>query len=535
MDLVRFCILFVLAANSPLSVLQASAQNQQLIAHWRFDESAGNVATDDVGRYPGQLSPTGVTRLTEGVSGKALEFSRANNGFVDLGLVLPLADTPFSISGWVRVPAGDLSPVAGILTKHRPGTSNGYGVLFNEFYALDGADRIGVFIGDYGTVEASSFPTSTAAVNDGQWHHFVVSYDPANQIKLYVDGAPPDRAYPALSPTPTPARTVIGGVDTGVPQGTFNGSIDDVQIYGFALVDRDVDFLFKNPGTPLGTDPEPIQIIPGGGTFAGTVRVTLRSGIQGAELRYTLDESDPVATSNPYLEALNITPPATLKARAFVNGSPVSDLATARYALERDVRIQPPGGSFTNFVDIRITNRVAGAVVRYTLDGSAPKSDSPIANAPIRLSRSIVVQARAFIGEFPVSLVEVATFVRLFPSNEGIPDSWREQYFGPEFLRDPQSIAAADPDGDGSNNLQEFLVGTNPVDPLSGFDVGIRAVPEIRFKSVVGQTYRILRRASLLGSTPEVIATVTATGTNTVHLDHDVSNVRGFYVIEPVR
>jgi hypothetical protein len=54
-----------------------------------------------------------------------------------------------------------------------------------------------------------------------------------------------------------------------------------------------------------------------------------------------------------------------------------------------------------------------------------------------------------------------------FAANDGIPDSWRQQYFGPDFRLDPRVVATADPDNDGANNFQEFLGGASPVDPKS--------------------------------------------------------------------
>lgn len=48
---------------------------------------------------------------------------------------------------------------------------------------------------------------------------------------------------------------------------------------------------------------------------------------------------------------------------------------------------------------------------------------------------------------------------------DGIPDSWRLQYFGT--LADPDSAAGADPDGDSFANLAEFKAGTNPRDRAS--------------------------------------------------------------------
>src|SRR5207247_2417800 len=64
---------------------------------------------------------------------------------------------------------------------------------------------------------------------------------------------------------------LIGGVNfEGTPTGLFTGLIDEVQIYNYALLDSDVDFLFQNPGQEIA----PHDFPPGGdwrlNTFAGT-------------------------------------------------------------------------------------------------------------------------------------------------------------------------------------------------------------------------------------------------------------------------
>ena len=47
--------------------------------------------------------------------------------------------------------------------------------------------------------------------------------------------------------------------------------------------------------------------------------------------------------------------------------------------------------------------------------------------------------------------------------------AWQVQYFGS--TTNPAAAANADPDGDGQNNLAEFLTGTNPTNSLSGFRI----------------------------------------------------------------
>jgi hypothetical protein len=47
--------------------------------------------------------------------------------------------------------------------------------------------------------------------------------------------------------------------------------------------------------------------------------------------------------------------------------------------------------------------------------------------------------------------------------------SWQTNYFGCTTC--PQAAAAADPDGDGMNNQQEFLAGTDPTNSASAFRI----------------------------------------------------------------
>ena len=75
-----------------------------------------------------------------------------------------------------------------------------------------------------------------------------------------------------------------------------------------------------------------------------------------------------------------------------------------------------PGGVFTNDVSVELKPATAGAVIRFTLDGSEPEESSPVYSKPIVLAQTTVVRARAFEAGLAPSAAMSATFTKLDPS-----------------------------------------------------------------------------------------------------------------------
>ena len=511
------------------TIPETGAQNpsgsaENLAARWSFDQAPSNIVAEHTGRYPGTVSASGVAFVAEGVSGAAVSFTREQNGHIRFGDVLPMLGGASSISLWIRTPPGDATPVAGLITKHVPGSQNGYYIVLNSM-----GDTVSGYNG------LSPFAGATTAINDGLWHHLVLTCEDRGFLKLYVDGAPAKSTVPAASGLASAAELVIGGVDPNQPVGTYNGFIDEAQIYNFSLSESDVEFLRLNPGSTVApTGLTPIEIAPSGGYFEGPATVRIASSIAGSEIRFTVNGSEPSMRDERYLGPIVVTNQTILRARAFLNGFPATEVNTAEFIPDPVIRVSPRGGLFTNVVHVSLATRLPGVVIRYTLDGSEPVATSALYGAPIRVTEQAVVSARAFFNSFPVSEVVRSEFRRVYALNDGIPADWRLQYFGPGYLTDPRVAVDADPDHDGSNNLQEFTVGSDPLDPLSGFAVAIRTIPEIRFSSRPGQRYRILRRERVEGPDIVIVDELVATAEVTVHVDDSVSRPSGFYVVEPL-
>ena len=85
------------------------------------------------------------------------------------------------------------------------------------------------------------------------------------------------------------------------------------------------------------------------------------------------------------------------------------------------------------------------------------------------------------------------------------PDTWRVRYFSPAELTDPGvSGDAADPDGDGQTNFQEYLAGTDPRDPQSLLKIesassssGTSQKIFLRINGVADRTYTVQYRSAL--------------------------------------
>ena len=110
---------------------------------------------------------------------------------------------------------------------------------------------------------------------------------------------------------------------------------------------------------------------------------------------------------------------------------------------------------------------------------------------------------------------------------DGVPDGWeREHGFNPDLATD----AAADEDGDGMSNWAEYRAGTDPRDPQSylwikslALDQNDRAV-ELRWGSVPGRRYTVLRSATLPGGFEPLAERVPATPPENIWVDRGATN-----------
>ncbi|UCG59903.1 MAG: LamG domain-containing protein, partial [Phycisphaerales bacterium] len=180
------------------------------IAHWKLDETEGNIAHDSAGDNDGILNGDPIWRPSDGKIQGALELDGVND-YVSTPFVLNPAEGPFSVFMWVK------------------GGVPGQAILSQA----SGSDWLSTIppMGWIMTNCGGSLVTQIV-ITDGQWHRLGLTWDGTNRI-LYVD------EKVVASDTPAGIDAALGGLHIGannaLSAGLFwSGLIDDVRIYDCA-------------------------------------------------------------------------------------------------------------------------------------------------------------------------------------------------------------------------------------------------------------------------------------------------------------
>ena len=145
--------------------------------------------------------------------------------------------------------------------------------------------------------------------------------------------------------------------------------------------------------------------------------VTLFTETDGAEIRYTLDGSEPTKNSKLYTGPFTIDDTTTIKAKAFKTDWFDSATATATftrewYTVETPV-IEPTEAEFANVSqEVSIACATDGAAIYYTTDGSDPAENGLEYKHPFTIYKSCTVRAVAKKYDWKNSAEATATFTR---------------------------------------------------------------------------------------------------------------------------
>lgn len=198
-------------------------QYPSLQAHWLFDEEAGDLAADRLGRFDGALRGEPTWRPRAGALGGALELDGVDD-YVSIDTVLRPTDGPFTVFAWVK--GGGPGQV--ILSQ-----ANAAGVGLTWLGADPTTGALMTEVTDGGRITTSLF--SEAVIADGSWHRIRLVWD-GDRRSLYVDGQQVAADARDLGKLLFSNDDFYLGAGKGFAPGTFlSGLIDDVRFYNVAL------------------------------------------------------------------------------------------------------------------------------------------------------------------------------------------------------------------------------------------------------------------------------------------------------------
>lgn len=163
---------------------------------------------------------------------------------------------------------------------------------------------------------------------------------------------------------------------------------------------------------------------PPAGTYSSAQVVSINTNTTpaGATIRYTLDGSDPIASSPIYTAGipLGLDSNTTIKVRAFAANWIDSQIYSATYQITGQVAFQSPvfsplsGTYHTAAIQVTVNSTVqSGTTIRYTTDGTEPTSTSALYDGGIELTQlnaTHTVKVKAFKADWIPSETQEAVY-----------------------------------------------------------------------------------------------------------------------------
>ncbi|BCX49009.1 peptidase M11 [Haloferula helveola] len=188
---------------------------------WRLDQTGGLVAADEVAGNDGAV--TGAVFGT-GIDGNALTFDGVDDGVLAGSSAALTGTTDFTLCAWVKIDAA--AGIGTVIQQREPG---GAGYLGEYMLNVNDAGTVTFFVYNSGY---QFNLTTTATVNDDQWHHLTAVRSGADGF-IYIDGVEAAQGSGTIQSLQPLAVSI--GYDHRDSNKRFAGSIDDVRVYSRTL------------------------------------------------------------------------------------------------------------------------------------------------------------------------------------------------------------------------------------------------------------------------------------------------------------
>lgn len=304
----------------------------------------------------------------------------------------------------------------------------------------------------------------------------------------------------------------------GLPPGNYQVRATplDPAYGGHLLIGADISSAFSSAATSF------LPVAPVGATVSSGANTVKDFAVAGTEPPLRIDRIRVQSTAADVIMVQNA--PATL-----VVGQSNIWLGVAGHTI-------PTGGA---------TLSIAGDGITINQKTYTPNilSDSTGLINLISINVSVASNAtpgmRSFLIQQGTNIAYANGFLDLQPAlpdvnNDGIDDRWQKQYFGD--INSPNARPDADPDGDGMNNLAEYIAATDPTDPVSCLKIDSIQYylnqNHLTWRSVYGMTYQLRGLDQVNGTNWfNVGSPVTANGDTSTLADPLGSTTRRFYRI----
>jgi streptogramin lyase len=210
---------------------------------------------------------------------------------------------------------------------------------------------------------------------------------PASVIYYTLDGTAPTTNSPAYS-----GPLAINGGTTLKALAATDGYVNSTI--------RSVFYSLVQTATPVSS--------PASGPITNGTSISISCATPGAVIYYTLDGTPPTTSSTIYSGPLTVNGGTTVNAFAVASGHLDSAPKSVFFALVQTAApvFSPSSGSISNGTSLSISCATPGAVIFYTVDGSAPTINSPVYTGPVTINGGTTVSAFAVTSEHLDSAVQ---------------------------------------------------------------------------------------------------------------------------------
>lgn len=217
-----------------------------MIGYWDFDDGYGNVASNSGSLGPvlnagmfGFASPAtyGSGWANDGKFGKALNFDSSDD-FVRIRDKSELDITgALTISAWIK-PGASTGADECIVSKYDFGNSN----RSYRFCIITSTNKLYLSLTPDGTTVTTMTAATPLSLNGSNWYHVAAVYDGTGHTYIYLNG------QQDMSSTSYSSGIFSGSADfeigsnltSGSQANKFNGTIDEVKLYNYALTASEV-------------------------------------------------------------------------------------------------------------------------------------------------------------------------------------------------------------------------------------------------------------------------------------------------------